>query len=159
MPLPRSILRLTEEELDELLTNERTLRIGTVGPDGDPHVAPLWFVWHDGAIWLNSLKRSRRTRDLASGSRVALCVDTGDEYFVLRGAVLYGVPQDANDDPGVAEVRRKFGRKYWNIEEIPATKSHTWLRVDPDKISSWDFRKIPADKDPRRRYGADGKPA
>jgi nitroimidazol reductase NimA-like FMN-containing flavoprotein (pyridoxamine 5'-phosphate oxidase superfamily) len=158
MPLPRSVLRLTEEELNELLTSERSLRIGTVGPDGGPHVAPMWFVWHGGSIWLNSLIRSRRTKDLASGSPVALCVDAGTDYFELRGAVLYGIPKEITDDPELTEVRQLFGRKYWNIDEIPATKSHVWLRVTPDRIVSWDFKKIPANKDPRLKYGpgADG---
>lgn len=158
MPLPRSVLRLTKEELDELLSSERSLRIGTVGPDGGPHVAPMWFVWHDGAIWLNSLIRSRRTRDLALGSPVALCVDAGTEYFELRGAVIYGTPQEVKDEDGLTKVRQLFGRKYWNIDEIPVTKSHTWLRVVPDRIASWDFKKIPANKDPRLKYGPTGKP-
>jgi nitroimidazol reductase NimA-like FMN-containing flavoprotein (pyridoxamine 5'-phosphate oxidase superfamily) len=162
MPLPRSVLRLTDDELNELLTTERSLRIGTVGPDGGPHVAPMWFVWHEGAIWLNSLIRSRRTTDLASGSPVALCVDAGTDYFELRGAVLYGTPEEIKDPAESAEVRRLFGQKYWNIEEIPETKSHMWLRVVPNKIVSWDFKKIPANKDPRLKYGPgseDGKPS
>jgi len=162
MPLPRSVLRLTEEELNELLTTERSLRIGTVGPDGGPHVAPMWFVWHDHAIWLNSLIRSRRTKDLASGSQVALCVDAGTEYFELRGAVLYGVPKEIKGAPELTEVRQLFGKKYWNIDEIPETKSHVWLRVVPDRIVSWDFKKIPANKDPRLKYGPGsegGKPS
>lgn len=159
MPLPRSVLRLTEEELNELLTTERSLRIGTVGPDGGPHVAPMWFVWHGGAIWLNSLIRSRRTKDLASGSPVALCVDAGTDYFELRGAVLYGTPQEITEHPKLTEVRQLFGRKYWNIDEIPSTKSHVWLRVAPDRIVSWDFKKIPANKDPRLKYGPTDKPS
>ena len=149
MPLPRSILRLTDAELDELLSSERTLRIGTVGPEGGPHVAPMWFVWHDGAIWLNSLIRSRRTTDLSSGSPVALCVDAGTDYFELRGAVLYGKPEEVKDPAETAEIRRLFGRKYWNIDEIPEAKSHTWLRVTPDRIVSWDFKKIPQGRDRR----------
>ena len=158
MPLPRSILRLTEEELEELLTTERSLRIGTVNKDGTPHVAPMWFVWHDGAIWLNSLRRSRRTSDLAAGSQVALCVDAGQDYFELRGAVLYGTPEEITDEAVTTEARKLFGRKYWNIDEIPVTKSHVWLRVKPDKIVSWDFKKIPAGNDPRLKYGPTGEP-
>jgi nitroimidazol reductase NimA-like FMN-containing flavoprotein (pyridoxamine 5'-phosphate oxidase superfamily) len=149
VPLPRSILRLTEEELEELLTTERSLRIGTVNKDGTPHVAPLWFVWHDGAIWINSLRRSRRTTDLASGSTVALCIDAGHDYAELRGAVLYGTPEEITDEARTTEARKLFGKKYWNIDEIPVAKSHTWLRVKPDKIVSWDFKKIPTGKDPK----------
>jgi len=153
MPLPRGMLRLTDEELDDLLTTERTLRIGTVSGDGTPHVAPMWFLWHDGAIWLTSLRKSKRQSDLSAGSRVALCVDTGHEYSELRGAVLYGTPADADRDPEMPAARKLFARKNWGIDDLPDIKSHVWLKLIPDKIVSWDFRKIPTNADPRFKYG------
>jgi aminoglycoside phosphotransferase (APT) family kinase protein/nitroimidazol reductase NimA-like FMN-containing flavoprotein (pyridoxamine 5'-phosphate oxidase superfamily) len=150
MPIPREQLRLSDEELHELLSTERTLRAGTVSPDGRPHVVPLWFVWHDGAVWINNLRKARRSRDLAAGSDVALCIDTGHEYFELRGAVLYGRPHEVSaDDPSLPVVRQAFGDKYFGGIEIPDTKSHVWLRMAPDRVVSWDFRKIPAGRDGR----------
>ena len=153
MPLPRGLLRLTPEELDELLAQTRTLRAGTVSPDGWPHVAPLWFVWRDGSVWINSLKRSKRTRDVQAGSPVALCVDDGIEYAELRGAVLYGRFADVpDDDADLPSIRAAFGSKYFGGVDIPMTKSHQWLRLTPDKVVSWDFHKIPTGAD--RRLGA-----
>jgi nitroimidazol reductase NimA-like FMN-containing flavoprotein (pyridoxamine 5'-phosphate oxidase superfamily) len=150
LPIPREQLRLTDEELAELLHDTRTMRAGTVSPDGSPHVVPLWFVWHGGSIWINNLRKARRTRDLQAGSQVALCVDTGEEYFDLRGAVLYGTPGEVSpDDPDLPAVRQAFGDKYFHGVEIPDTKSHQWLRMDPERIVSWDFRKIPARRDGR----------
>ena len=73
MPLPRSVLRMTDDELESFLNTERTARVGTTSPDGEPHVAPLWFVWRDGKIYFNSLKRSRRDADVRHGSRVSVC--------------------------------------------------------------------------------------
>jgi general stress protein 26 len=137
---------MTPEELEEFLRTERTVRVGTVSPDGEPHVSPLWFVWHDGAMYFNSLKRSRRARDVEEGSRVSACVDAGHEYAELRGAILYGVIEQAGDVP---DIRQMFGDKYWNGIEIPEVKSHRWLVLRPDKIVSWDFAKIPTGRDPR----------
>ncbi|MGZ4119933.1 MAG: pyridoxamine 5'-phosphate oxidase family protein [Actinomycetota bacterium] len=149
MPIPREQLRLSESELDELLTTERTLRAGTVSSDGWPHVVPLWFVWHEGSIWINNLRRSKRSRDLERGSPVALCIDTGHEYGQLRGAVLYGRFEAADEAPGLADVKSAFARKYWNLPSVPDLKSHVWLRLKPERIASWDFRKIPAGRDRR----------
>jgi nitroimidazol reductase NimA-like FMN-containing flavoprotein (pyridoxamine 5'-phosphate oxidase superfamily) len=159
MPIPREQLRLTPEELDELLTTERTLRAATVGPDGTPHVVPLWFVWHEGAVWINNLRKSRRSRDVSHGSPVALCVDTGHEYGELRGAVLYGRFDVAPGDATMPEIRRAFGRKYWGDVEIPDVKSHVWLRLIPEKVVSWDFRKIPPQRDRRVEATREGGPA
>jgi len=149
MPIPREQLRLTDQELDDLLANERTLRAATVSPDGLPHVVPLWFVWHDGAVWVNSLRRSKRTHDVAAGSGVALCVDTGVQYEDLRGAVLYGRFTPAGADSDLSQVKEAFARKYGGLDATPDLKSHEWLLVRPDRVVSWDFRKIPAGRDRR----------
>ena len=150
MPIPRTQLRLSDDELAELLSGERTMRAGTVSPDGTPHVVPLWFVWHQGAVWINNLRRSRRTRDLQAGSQVAMCIDTGHDYFELRGAVLYGRPVVVDEeDPEVPVVRKAFGDKYFGGIDIPSVSSHQWLRMDPERIVTWDFRKIPAGRDGR----------
>ena len=157
MPIPREQLRLSEADLDELLRTERTMRAGTVSPDGSPHVVPLWFVWDGTAIWINNLRKSRRSRDLAAGSPVALCIDTGEQYFDLRGAVLYGKPERVDgNDPALEGVRKGFGEKYFGGMEIPDTKSHFWLKVVPDRIVSWDFRKIPAGRDGRAEASKGG---
>ena len=137
---------MTPDELEDFLRTERTVRVGTVSPDGEPHVAPLWFVWHEGAMYFNSLKRSRRSKDVERGSRVAACVDAGHEYGELRGAIVYGTVENAGDVP---HVRQMFGDKYWNGIEIPEVKSHAWLVLRPDKIVSWDFKKIPTGRDRR----------
>lgn len=152
MPIPRERLRLTDDELEELLTGERTLRAATVSERGEPHVVPLWFFWHAGSVWVTSLRKSRRARDLASGSPAALCVDTGQEYAELRGAVLYGRFEAADGHPDLPAARRGLGRKYWGIDDVPELRSHGWLKFTPERIVSWDFRKIPGGRD--RRTGA-----
>lgn len=149
MPIPRSKLRMTPDELDAFLARERTARVGTVSPDGDPHVTPLWFVWRDGALYVTSLRRSRRTRDIEAGGRVAVCVDAGEHYGELHGAVLYGRFEPVEDDDERTAARADFGEKYWGGSDIPDRASHRWLVLRPDRIVSWDFTKIPAGRDPR----------
>jgi nitroimidazol reductase NimA-like FMN-containing flavoprotein (pyridoxamine 5'-phosphate oxidase superfamily) len=153
MPIPREQLRLTDQELNGLLESERTLHAATVSPDGSPHVVPLWFVWSDGAVWINNLKRSRRNLYLQAGSKVALCVDTGIDYGELRGAVLYGQFATAAGEPSLAEVKSAFARKYWNLDSVPDLKSHEWLVMRPERVASWDFRKIPSGRDRRLEAG------
>ena len=149
MPLPRSALRMTDEELEAFLQRERTVRIGTVSPNGEPHVAPLWFIWHQGALYLYSLTRSRRARDLANGSRVAACVDAGHDYAELHGVVLYGTLTPVEDPELRAHLRKLLGEKYFGGIDIPEDRHHIWLNLRPDEIVSWDFKKIPAGRDRR----------
>jgi nitroimidazol reductase NimA-like FMN-containing flavoprotein (pyridoxamine 5'-phosphate oxidase superfamily) len=139
---------MTAEELDAYLGRQRTLRLATVGDDGVPHVVPLWFVWHEQAIWLNSLRKSRRHRHLVSGNPVGLVVDDGDTYGELRGVRMTGRPVAvADDDPIRIAAYRRFGRKYFDRDDLPSQRSYETVRIVPDEIASWDFAKIPAGRD------------
>lgn len=149
MPVPREKLRLDPAEIGDLLERGHTARVATTSPEGHPHLVPMWFIWDGTAVWVNSLIRSRRTRDIAHGSQAAVCVDEGQEYGELRGAVLYGRFETADDDPALDSIRARFGAKYWHGVDVPQLRSHTWMRMVPDRIVSWDFRKIPAAADRR----------
>jgi hypothetical protein len=143
-------IAMTPAEVDDFLNGERTCRIATVGVDG-PHATPLWFVWHGGALWLYSLVRSQRWTDLTRDPRVAALVDTGHDYGELRGVELRGrvtvvgeAPRTGEPLAELDEPERLFARKYFGMDEPAHDGRHGWLRLDPERIVSWDFRKIAA---------------
>lgn len=142
-------IAMTAEEIDAYLRTQHTCRVATVGGDGAPHVSPLWFAWDGTALWLNSVVRSQRWANLVRDPRVSIVVDSGEAYLELRGVELIGaaevvgeVPRTNEPDPAVAEPERLFGQKYTGGAFV-ADGYHAWMRVVPDKIVSWDFRKIP----------------
>jgi PPOX class probable F420-dependent enzyme len=144
-------IAMTDEELDDFLRVERTCRVATVGGDGQPHVAPLWFVWDGARLWLHSLVRSQRWTDLVRDPRVAVVVDAGTGYEELRGVEVTGraevvgdVPRGTAPVPELAEPERLFARKYAGTDEFGSDGRHGWLRIAPEKTVSWDFRKNPA---------------
>jgi hypothetical protein len=144
-------IAMTAAEVDEFLATERTCRVATAGADGRPHVAPLWFVWDGQSLWLSSLVRSQRWTDLMRDSRVAVVVDAGVEYSQLRGVELSGAvapvgdtPRAAGPDPSLAEPERLFAAKYTRGVPVPPDGRHGWLRLTPQKLVSWDFRKLAA---------------
>ena len=147
----RRRIAMTPAEVDAFLAAEITCRVATTGADGRPHVAPLWFVWDGGVLWLNSTVHSQRWTDLARDPRVAVVVDAGERYQELRGVELAGTatpvgPVPRQDTGPVAEVATAellFARKYAGTDTFTPDGRHAWLRVVPDKIMSWDFRKIP----------------
>jgi PPOX class probable F420-dependent enzyme len=147
----RRRIAMTPTELDAFLTAEHTCRVATAGADGRPHVAPLWYVWDGRALWLNSTVHSQRWTDLTRDPRIAVVVDAGERYEQLRGVELTGtatpvgpVPrQDTGPVAELAEPELRFARKYAGTDTFVPDGRHAWLRVDPDKIMSWDFRKIP----------------
>jgi nitroimidazol reductase NimA-like FMN-containing flavoprotein (pyridoxamine 5'-phosphate oxidase superfamily) len=143
--VPKLDLALPPEELDRYLRSQRTVRVATVRPGGDPHVVPLWFVWHDRTLYLNSTLGNPTVENMLRTGRAAAVVDDGDAYDVLRGVVLTGRVERAEEDPRLPEVERDWSEKYMGGRELPyrGWRDRVWLRLAPERISSWDFRRIP----------------
>jgi nitroimidazol reductase NimA-like FMN-containing flavoprotein (pyridoxamine 5'-phosphate oxidase superfamily) len=152
MKVSRKLLRLTAEELDEFLRTSRFGRLATANRVGEPHITPLGYVYHDGAIYFHALREGRRGRDLAENPRVAFLVDDGvgpgETYRQRRGAILYGTCARADDDPQLDDVRYAYMRamEASSVREVQR-RTHSWYRIDVERTSSWDFRKIPAGRD------------
>lgn len=144
--MARLDIALTPEEVEAFLTAQRTARVATCGPDGTPHVVPLWFVWVDGALFVNTSRGNRSVRNLEANPRAAATVDDGEGYDELRGVLLTGPAEEASGDPRLPEVRDAFGAKYFggNRPHFELWRNRIFVRLDPGRVASWDFRKIPA---------------
>jgi nitroimidazol reductase NimA-like FMN-containing flavoprotein (pyridoxamine 5'-phosphate oxidase superfamily) len=140
-------LALSVKELDAYLAERRAARVATVGPDGTPHVVPLWFVWHGGALFLNSTLGNPTVEHMLRTGTAAAVIDDGDEYEELRGVVLRGRVERLGDT-APPDVERAWSNKYMGGGEVPYRRwrNRTWFRLTPVRTASWDFRKIPAAK-------------
>jgi general stress protein 26 len=141
-------IAMTKEELDAFLADERMCRVGSVDGDGAPHVSPLWFVWDGSALWLWSLVKSQRWVNLMRDPRVSIAIDGGRDYGELRGVELLGrigavgdAPRRDEAHPETTRAEALWAKKYSGGRFVSDGK-HAWLRLDPDKIVSWDFRKL-----------------
>ena len=142
-------IAMAPEELDTFLEGERTCRVATVGADGRPHNTPLWYVWDGTALWLTSIVKSQRWADIERDPRVSVIVDGGTDYMELCGAELIGSVERVGEAPRIGEANktletpeRLFATKYMGRDTMVHDKRHAWLRLVPEKIVSWDFKKL-----------------
>jgi hypothetical protein len=142
---------MSPEELDAFLAEERTCRVASVNAEGRPHNSPLWFVWDGSALWLNSIVKSQRWTDVTRNPNVSIVVDAGHGFGELRGAELIGrldpvgeAPRTTEPNTQLAEPERMFAEKYGGSSTFQADGRHAWLRLVPEKVVSWDFRKMGA---------------
>ncbi|NNG19864.1 pyridoxamine 5'-phosphate oxidase family protein [Naumannella sp. ID2617S] len=140
-------IAMTPEELDAFLAEERTCRVATVRDDGAPHVTPLWFLWDGASLWLTSVVGSQRWIDLMRDPRVSVVIDAGVDYAELRGVEIRGVaepvgeiPRTGEEVPELVDVEQAYAERY-SSGGIHHDGRHAWLRIRPEKIVSWDFRK------------------
>jgi Pyridoxamine 5'-phosphate oxidase len=141
-------LAMSSQDLDAFLSTQRVCRLASVSGDGRPHNSPLWYVWDGSALWFNSIIRSQRWKNVDRRPYVSAIVDAGDQYSQLRGVEAIGsivrvgeAPRTSKPDPVLELPEQLFADKYLD-GTFHADGRHAWLRLTPEKIVSWDFRKL-----------------
>ena len=148
----RDQIKLSEEELSELLREERVAVVSSNGPRGFPHSMPLWFVPRGGEIWIWTYAKSQKVRNLERDPRATVLVETGHEYGELRGAMIEAeaeLHRDFETVIGFAEeltVRYAAGIDSIQGDAKAALEAQAPKRVaihfKPQRIATWDHRKL-----------------
>jgi hypothetical protein len=140
-----------DEAVRRAFADASTARVATVGPGGAPHVAPLWFVWRDDAIYLSTKRGGTTWRNAELDPRVALVIDRGREWTDLAGAHVEG-PVDLlpAEHPDLRDPMSAWHEKYRTLlrgggferfaEDVPALG---FLRVEPLVVRAWDHARRP----------------
>jgi PPOX class probable F420-dependent enzyme len=152
----RRQITLSPAEIDALLASTRHVVLVSNGKDGVPHPMPMWFARDaDGALVMTTYAKSQKVRNLERDPRVALLVDDGDEYGELRGVVIYATAELVHDPERAADAMIRYGRI--DLAGMPQAQrdavrsairrqaeKRVLLRFQPERIVSWDHRKLAA---------------
>lgn len=149
----RDQIRMTDEELREFLAGAQTIIINSIGPDGVPHPMPMWFgVEADGAIVMTTFRKSQKIKNLSRDPRVSLLVEDGNVYAELRGAVLYGKAELIDDTERVIDILATVSTRNQPIDDdakegmrkvlARTAPKRIGIRLKPDRVVSWDHRKL-----------------
>jgi hypothetical protein len=91
---------MSDAEVAAFLDEQRIVTCATLGPDGWPHLMPLWYVLRAPAasdpgasgpgppLWAWTYAASQKVRNLERDQRATLQVEAGEEYQLLRGVML-----------------------------------------------------------------------
>ena len=139
-------ISMRPEEIEAYLTEHRTIRLATVSGAGEPHVVPLWFVWMEGVVFMNSTLGNVTIRNLDRNPNATGSVDDGETYDELRGVLIHGPVEQTDDDPRLPAVAEAWSHKYLGGNPVPYRRwrNRVWLRQTPHRLTSWDFRKMAA---------------
>jgi PPOX class probable F420-dependent enzyme len=80
---------MADAEILAFLESGRTLHVSTLGKDGAPHLAPMWYVVDDGRVVFRSFTKSQKIVNLRRDPKASLLVERGLEYAELMGVVIY----------------------------------------------------------------------
>lgn len=146
----RAQIVMTDAEVGGFIERSRTATIATLGPNGTPHLVAMWYAVIDGALWFETKAKSQKIRNLRRDNRMTCLIEDGETYDELRGVALEGRGVLVEDDPDAAwrvgvNVWERYTGPY--TEELrPAVEQlmhkRVVVRVDVDRVRSWDHRKL-----------------
>jgi PPOX class probable F420-dependent enzyme len=142
----RDQIRMTDDEVVAFLAEHKVVTVATIGPNGRPHLMPLWYVPDGTTLTGWTYAKSQKTKNLERDPRATLQVEDGIEYAELRGVMMEcDVELDRDAKPyGMELFRRYAGALDHEIEPLVESQAgkRVGLRFTPTRIVSWDHSKL-----------------
>jgi PPOX class probable F420-dependent enzyme len=149
----RPEIAMSPEELRAFLDEERTVTCASIGPDGRPHLMPLWYVREGDEILCWTYGNSQKVKNLERLPQATLQVEAGEKYDELRGAMLECDVEIVRDRERIVDIGVALTYRYGSVppgtpdESIRARAAQrgskrVGLRFRPTRIVSWDHRKL-----------------
>jgi PPOX class probable F420-dependent enzyme len=146
---------MTGAELRVFLDEQRIVQVATIGPNGRPHLVPLWYVVEEGdgdpvlRGW--TFAKSQKAKNLERDPHATIAIDDGVEYQELRGVTIECDVEVASDADTVAGYGMALFERYGPAGELAPevremvlkqAEKRVGLRFLPTKIVTWDHRKL-----------------
>ena len=133
------MLDLTQERdahIDQHLREDHILWLGSVRPDGRPHLVAVWFLWTGKDLLIFSKPHAQKIRNLRQNPQVMVALDnTNQGNITLEGEA------KLLDDPLVSatlpEYVAKYGVHITGIGYTPETMASVYsqaIRITPTRF-------------------------
>jgi nitroimidazol reductase NimA-like FMN-containing flavoprotein (pyridoxamine 5'-phosphate oxidase superfamily) len=120
--------------VEERLAAARTYWIASVRPDGRPHAMPVWGVYLEADLYLETSPRTRKARNIASSPLVSVHLELGDEAVIVDGMALDVRPERSLG----ARLAAAFAAKYEGYDPKPDSWDGGGLyAVQPHTVFAW----------------------
>jgi PPOX class probable F420-dependent enzyme len=148
VPSRRDQITMSDKELREFLAEKKVVTCATIGPNGRPHLMPLWYAAEDTTLRGWTYAKSQKAKNLERDPHATLQVEDGELYHELRGVMMEcDVEIERATDKvvnfGMALFQR-FGATGAEVEAMIAKQApkRIGLTFTPTRIVSWDHRKL-----------------
>ncbi|MET9259023.1 PPOX class F420-dependent oxidoreductase [Amycolatopsis sp. NPDC004079] len=145
----RAQIEMTPEEVSAYLSAQRTATLVSLGPGGHPHAVAMWFAVIDGVLWFETKAKAQKAVNLRRDPRVTVLIEDGLTYDVLRGVSLEGRAEVVDDPEALWAVGVNIWERYhgeYTDEVKPMVEfmlsKRVAVRVDVERVRSWDHRKL-----------------
>jgi PPOX class probable F420-dependent enzyme len=146
----RDQIRMTEEEIQAFLREQKTMAIASIGVSGRPHLVAMWYAFVDDEIAFWTFAKSQKVVNLRRDPRITGMVEDGQQYNELRGVELVAKARITDDHD---EVMRFGELEFERYQGVPVTDAirptvanmankRVVVYLEVERMVSWDHRKL-----------------
>ena len=146
----RELIKMSEAEIEDFISRQKSLQVATINRDGTPHLSTLWFDTVDGDIVFETFTKSQKIKNLERDNRISCLLEDGLVYEKLRGVQINGIAELYTESDDVHNLAR--GVMARNNPDIPEemlddvakamSAKRTAVVVKATKVISWDHGKL-----------------
>ncbi|WP_370969554.1 pyridoxamine 5'-phosphate oxidase family protein [Amycolatopsis sp. cg9] len=150
----RDQIRMTEDEVREYLAGQQVINVASVGPNGRPHLAPLWYFPHEDGVATWTYGTSQKAKNFRRLPEATVLVEDGDSYEKLRGVSFEADVEIVEDTAEVTRMGIELMQRYAGAkpgdpvpDELRAfiagqAPKRVGLIFRPTKVASWNHGKL-----------------
>ena len=137
---------LSEEQAKDFLTKSKlNLILGTIDEKGEPNVHPVWYLYENGKLYVETSKTAKKVRNIKNKNSVYFCID--DETVPYKGVRGKGTVRISEDIEANLPIAEKIMIKYTGSLDNEIAKFlldgvkngfSVILEVSPRYFATWD---------------------
>lgn len=136
--------RMSRTEWERFLAGRHVAVLATLGPDGEPALTPIWYLYRDGLLFMRTGQESVKARNASRDPRVTVCVQ--DERPPYKSVTIHGRASIEPADEGLAAaIARHYlgavGGAFYlrTVQENVEQSAEVTLVVRPERVFTQDF--------------------
>lgn len=119
-----------DAHMDQRLREDKILWLGTVRPDGRPHLVPVWFLWDGATIYIFSIPEQQKVRNIRQNPHVILGLDdtkAGEDVITIEGTA--ALVDDSSATPESPDYVKKYGEMMRDINLDPTKMAAVYAQA------------------------------
>lgn len=133
------------QTIDFLSTGKLNLLLGTIDDKGEPNVHPVWYLYENGKLYIETSKTAKKADNARKNKTVYFCID--DEVMPYKGVRGKGTIRILDDPLSNIPIAEKIMIKYTGNLENEVAKFlmdgvknglSVLLEITPKYFATWD---------------------
>ena len=136
--------RMSRAEWERFLAGRHVAVLATLGPDGQPALTPIWYLYRDGLLYMRTGAESIKARNVRRDPPVAICIQ--DERPPYKSVTIHGRASIEPEEEGLdAAIARRYlgavGGAFYlrTAREAVEQSGEVTLAVRPERVVTQDF--------------------